>query len=497
MLGQRVASVASALEAHGVKAGDRVAILAKNTNAHFELFFAAVQIRAVLVPLNWRLAPGELQGVIEDSNACVLVVGEEFLGRVSGVHALPSGPKHIFVLGAEEGQDFQQAFSESAVTAYESLYEAPDAVGRAELIDDDVALQIYTSGTTGEPKGVMLTNRNLRHVVRRLGEVAAFTQSSKNIVTLPLFHIGGMAWALAGMTAGGTATVLSDFKPRQVLDLIASGSATHLACVPIMLTRLLQDAERRGELENKIKCIAFGGAPATPDLFSELLDVFGCKLVHFFGQTEVSGFATNLQVTRSSIGALSTEKLRSCGQPFEGVDIGIRDPETGQELSSGEVGEVWIKSHQNMAGYWNKPDETASTLTPDGWLRTGDAGYLDMDGYLFLVDRVKDMIISGGENIYPAEVEAVLLTHPSVEHAAVVGVPSKKWGEAVKAVVVTKLDTALTEEEIIEHCKANLASYKAPTSVDFTDEFPRNASGKVLRRALREQYWAGYERRIS
>jgi long-chain acyl-CoA synthetase len=247
---------------------------------------------------------------------------------------------------------------------------------------------------------------------------------------------------------------------------------------------------------SSVRAILYGASPITEDTLLKCLEVMGCEFIQVYGLTETTGAITILRADQHDPGGPHRDRLRSCGVPNDATSLRIANPDDHSDQPAGAVGEIWVKSAQNMLGYWHKPEETARTLTDDGWLKTGDAGYIDPDGFLFLHDRIKDMVVSGGENIYPAEVENAIMSHPGVADVAVIGVPDEKWGETVKAIVVRAPGTAATAEELIDHCRERVARFKCPTSVDFIDALPRNPSGKVLKRELREPFWVGHQRRI-
>jgi long-chain acyl-CoA synthetase len=290
--------------------------------------------------------------------------------------------------------------------------------------------------------------------------------------------------------------ILRDVDPAELLRLIEAEGITHMFVVPAVLMVLLMTPGIDTTDLSSLETIFYGASPIAEDLLVKCMERFGCDFAQVYGMTETTGAITRLEPADHDPTGPRQHLLRSAGKPLPGVELRIIDPDTGSDAGVGEVGELWTRSGYNMAGYWEKPEETAATLLDDGWLRTGDAGYLDEEGYLYLHDRIKDMIVSGGENVYPAEVENVLVAHPALADAAVIGVPSEKWGETVKGIVVRAPGTEATPEEIIAFCRERLAHYKCPTSIDFTDVLPRNPSGKILKRELRAPYWEGRERNI-
>ena len=313
---------------------------------------------------------------------------------------------------------------------------------------------------------------------------------------MPLFHIGGTGWALASMSRGGRLVILRDIDLNELLRLIAAERINTAFLVPAVLMVLLMVPAIAETDLSSLDTIFYGASPIAEDVLVQCLQVFGCDFSQLYGLTETTGAISSLAPVDHDPDGPRRYLLRSAGKPFRAVELKVVDPTTGDEAATGAVGEIWVRSPYNMLGYWENPTTTAATITPEGWLRTGDAGFVDADGYLFLHDRIKDMIVSGGENIYPAEIENVLLAHPDVIDAAVIGVPDERWGETVKAIVVRAPTSSVTAEELIAWCRERLAHYKCPTSVDFVETLPRNPTGKVLKRELREPYWAGQDRRI-
>jgi long-chain acyl-CoA synthetase len=369
----------------------------------------------------------------------------------------------------------------------------PGHVGQA----DDVSLQLYTSGTTGLPKGVMLANRNIATMIELAGSDAFdIDDTTVSLVAMPLFHIGGTGWALTAMSRGGTSVILRDMDPAELIRLVERERISHAFVVPAVLMLLLATPGIEKADLSSLDTIFYGASPIAEDVLIRCMDVIGCRFAQVYGMTETSGAIVRLDYEDHDPVGDRRHLLRAAGKALPGVEIRIVDPDTGDDVGPGPVGEIWTRSAYNMLGYWQKPEETASAIVDGGWLRTGDAGYLDDEGYLFLHDRIKDMVVSGGENIYPAEVENILLGVPGVVDAAVIGVPDDSWGETVKAVVVRGPDTEVSADDVIAFCRQRLAHYKCPTSVDFVETLPRNPSGKILKRELREPYWVGRERRV-
>jgi long-chain acyl-CoA synthetase len=496
---RRASTVAQALLGDDLKPGDRVAFLDRNGLAYFEVLFGGALAGAVNVAVNWRLAPAEMAAVIDDSQATVLVIHPEFVPCLAGMESGLPAVRRVVVLGEAKEHADQGGASDLArrvgyvewLGAYEPI--DPGYVGK----DDDVSMQLYTSGTTGLPKGVMLANRNVATMIESAGSDAFdIDDTTVSLVAMPLFHIGGSGWALTAMSRGGTSVILRDLDPSELLRLVERERITHAFVVPAVLMLLLATAGIEKADLSSLDTIFYGASPISEDVLVRCMDVIGCRFSQVYGMTETSGAIVRLDHEDHDPDGERRHLLRAAGKALPGVEIRIVDPDSGSDVSPNTVGEIWTRSAYNMIGYWQKPEETASTIVSGGWLRTGDAGYIDDDGYLFLHDRIKDMVVSGGENIYPAEVENALLGVPGIVDAAVIGVPDDTWGETVKAVVVRAPGSDVSSEEIIASCRTRLAHYKCPTSVDFAESLPRNPSGKILKRELREPYWVGRERRV-
>jgi acyl-CoA synthetase (AMP-forming)/AMP-acid ligase II len=481
--------VASALAADGVKAGDRLSFLGKNCDIHFELLFGMVKIGAVMTPLNWRLSAGELAWIVRDAGVRLLFVDAEFLDLAEQVREQVAGLRIVAVDSAAANKG----------DGYLAWRDRPGLKPVSHVSNpEDVALQIYTSGTTGRPKGAMLPHRGVL-AVRALPpeqqpEWNRWGEDDVSLVINPTFHISGTGFGLQTLCVGATGLIVREFDAGKVLDFIASEGLSKIFLVPASMQMLLRHPRARSVDYSRIRCMIYGASPMPVELLKEAMSVFRCGFVQMYGMTETSGTVVALEPEGHDINR--PERLRSAGKPMPGVEVVILD-EKGERLPPHKVGEITVRSPTTMLGYWNLPAETRAALSADNWMRTGDAGYLDEDGYLYLHDRVKDMIISGGENIYPAEVENAIFGHPDVAEVAVIGVPSEKWGEEVKAIVVPKPGHTPQPEDVIRWTRERIAHYKAPKSVDLIDVLPRNPSGKILRRELRERYWAGRARRVN
>jgi long-chain acyl-CoA synthetase len=477
--------VAAALAAAGIGNQDRVALIDKNDPTYFELLFGAAKLNAVLVDVNWRLAAPEMVQIVNDAEAKVLLVGPDFVPALDKFASELTSVTTIVVM-AESASHLRY---DDWLAPHEG---ATDPGGVSD--PQDVALQLYTSGTTGLPKGVMLTHENLFAFMGKVVPTWGFTGDSVSIVVLPLFHIGGSAWAIAGMAMAARCVVLRDADPALILQKVEEERVTHAIFVPALLGFLLQSPSLPTTDVSSLELIVYGASPITETVLRGVIAAFGCRFIQVYGLTETTGACVQLG-SEDHDPDNRPDLLRACGKPYPWVEVRVVDDD-GTDLPDGEVGELWVRSVQVMKGYWNKPEDTAAAIDAEGWFRTGDAGYRK-EGYFYLHDRVKDMIVSGGENIYPAEVENALMAHPDVADVGVFGVPDDRWGEAVHAVVVRVEGADPTAESLIAFARERLAGFKCPKAVTFADLLPRNPSGKILKRELREPFWAGRQRRIN
>src|SRR3954471_4717420 len=466
----RCPRLAGALRALGLQEGDRVGVVSPNCHRYLEIYQAVPGAGMVLVPLNQRHSDAELRYALEDSGAKLL-----FAGR-----AAPDLPWCVRTVVAM-GEDYE------ALLAGAAPAEFPGHIG-----EEDLAGLFYTGGTTGTAKGVMLTHLNLVSNAMPLQLCWPFSPETVWLVTAPLFHLAGSIAVLSTVWNAGRHVVLLPFAPAAALDLVERERVTATLVVPSMLAAMNEEQRARPRDVSSLRLLSFGGAPSATETLRRAHEVFpGASLLHLYGATETAPIATALPAFERFLDA---PQARSCGQPAVGVDVDIRRDD-GSSCDIGEVGEVAVRGPNVMGAYWNKPDQTAATLR-DGWYHTGDLGYMDEHAFVYLVDRAKDMIVSGGENVYSTEVEDVLYRHPAVLEAAVFGVPDARWGEAVHAVVVPR--APVTAGELIAHCRAAIAGYKVPKGVDLRAEpLPKSGAGKVLKRELRAPYWADRDAMVS
>ncbi len=477
----RTARVAGALLAAGLKKGDRIAWIGKNSDLYFTLFFGAARAGIVMAPIGWRLSPAEWAFIVNDTRAKIVFTGpgfdavpEQLAGR------LDHGPK---IVGAD---------------AARAMIDAAARIAFAPSGRDDAVLQLYTSGTTGNPKGAVLTNTNLFGLRKHSADLdmpyTKWEDDEAVLVAMPCAHIGGTGLGIMALAAGLPGVILAEFNPDGVFDAVERHGVTRFFIVPAALQMLLLHP-RCGSVDySRLKYILYGAAPIPLELLRQCIQMFGAQFIQAYGMTETTGTISMLPPEDHD--PEGNQRMRSAGKPLPGVEIRIMGAD-GAEVPTGEVGEVVTRSSNNMQGYWNLPEATAKTMSGDGWIRTGDAGYMDEDGYLYIHDRVKDMIITGGENVYPAEVESAIYGHPAVQEVAVFGIPDDKWGETVKAVVVPKPGMTVEEGDIIAWTRDRIAAFKAPRSIDVIAALPRNASGKILRKNLRAPYWEGHERMVN
>jgi acyl-CoA synthetase (AMP-forming)/AMP-acid ligase II len=476
--------IADQLIASGISPQERIGYLAKNSDHFFEFLFGACMARVALAPINFRLAAPEVAEIIADSGARLLIVGSDFVELAEKALDLLASRPRLIALGFDrDGYVRHDVWAAGAETRDPRLPIEPD---------DDV-IQLYTSGTTGQPKGVQLTNRNYLELFQLVAESGGLNYEAGETVlgAMPFFHVAGVNIALVTMASGARTAVVKDILPDLVLELIRTERVNHAFLAPAIIQMLIQAPSMATADLSSVKVLSYGASPISDDLLLKAKARFKCDFVQFYGRTETTGVGTLLRPEAHDPGL---GKLRSCGLAWPGVEVKIVDG-NGEEVPPGAVGEVVIKSPVVMKGYWNKPEATAASVR-DGWMRTGDAAYRDEDGYVYIYDRVKDMIVTGGENVYPAEVENAIAGHPDVADVAVIGVPDEQWGEAVKAIIVARAGAARDPATVIAWSRDRIANYKVPKSVDFVEAIPRNITGKILRRELRRPYWEGRNRMV-
>ncbi len=481
----RASRIANGLIEYGVKPQARVGYMGMNSDRFFETVYGCFKANAVLVGVNWRLAPPEVVYVLNDAQAEVLFVGAEFVPLIEAIKGqLKTVRKFVAVDGGHaEWPGFDDWRDRQAA-------EDPNL----SIAGDDDVIQLYTSGTTGHPKGVQLTNANYMAFFDMAQQAgwAHMDAGASNLVAMPNFHVAGVNMGLVTTAQGARAYIMKTVDPVGVTKFVTDFKTENMFLVPAVIQFLIQIPGVDKIDFSPLKRVFYGASPISEEVLLKAKALLKCEFTQLYGLTETVGAGTFLDNDGHDP---AKGKLRSCGKPYPGFEIRCVDAE-GNDVPQGQVGEIVMRSASVMKGYWNKPEATAKAIV-DGWFHTGDAGYFDADGYLFIYDRVKDMIVSGGENVYPAEVENALMSHPAIADAAVIGVPDEKWGEAVKGCVVLKKDANASADEIIAFCKTRIAGYKTPKSVDFVEALPRNPSGKILRRELREPYWAGKERRVN
>jgi long-chain acyl-CoA synthetase len=485
---ERVSRIAGALHARGVRSGDRVAILALNSDRYFELMYAIPWIGAAMVPINTRLAAPEIEYILADSGAVALFVDTAMAHHLEALQGRLADVKAVVWL--------DDTSSPSDVLRFEDLAGGP-AIDDADAGDRDLAGLFYTGGTTGRSKGVMLSHTNL--VVNALNGVAGigFDAETTYIHSGPMFHLADGASTFGVTMVGGSHAFVPRFDPIDVLQTIECEQVTHAQFVPTMINMLVSHP-RFAEFDIKtLSFILYGASPMPEGVLRRAMQVMPhVRLMHAYGMTEAAPIVTLLDPRYTTLAGPFAGRLKSCGQTALACEIKVVDSER-REVPRGTAGELAIRGANIMQGYWNKPDETAAVLV-DGWYYSGDGAYMDEEGFVYIVDRLKDMIISGGENVYSAEVENAISLLPGVGEVAVIGVPDERWGERVHAIIVPKPGATLGADEVMEHCRGQIAGYKCPRSVDFrTTPLPLSGAGKILKRELREPYWKGFTKAVN
>jgi O-succinylbenzoate-CoA ligase len=485
-INERVNRLANALAQLGVGKGDRIGILHVNCNQYIETYFAVAKLGAIFVPLNFRAKADELTYMVANAEAKFLFVGSRYLDIVNTMLPhLPTIKQTISIDSKQEGKMYYEDLLHSA---------SPDEV-MGEIGDEDITILMYTAGTTGLPKGVPLKHNAFATYALENVEPASPDIEERNLLTVPLYHVAGIQAMLAAIYGGRTLVLMKQFEVKEWLEMIQREKATRAMLVPTMLKRVIDDPDYNKYDLSSLQVITYGAAPMPFEVINKAIKVMPwVRFINAFGQTETASTITTLGPEDHIIEGTEEERQKklkrltsSIGKPLPDVEVKIVD-EDGKALPSPEVGEILARGPRIMTGYWRDEKKTSQAITSDGWLRTGDMGWMDEEGYIYLAGRGDDMIIRGGENISPEEVENVLHSHPKIEEASVIGIPDMEWGQEPRAVVVLKKGEVATSEEIIEYCRLKLAGFKRPRSVVFIDALPRNQMGKVLRKKLREEY---------
>lgn len=475
-LDERTNRLANVLSGRGVVPQARIAVLDRSAPQVIEVLFAAAKIGAVTVPANWRLAPSELADVLADAGAVVLFYHGSFEDSAKYLSEHVPSLRHLIRIDGDGEYDYESLMAAADETD-------PGWTGAA----NDVVLQLYTSGTTAKPKGVLSSNANLG-ACTQTGAPWGFDSSSVSLCAMPLFHIGGLGWVLVGMASGAHNVIVPEFTPESLLEDLEQYRITNTFLVPSVIGMLVDVPSAPERDFTALRSIAYGSSPITPAVLKRALLTFDRPLFQVYGLTETHGAITQLDAVDHSTEGDRVHLLRSVGKPYPWVELKIVGPDGSDSAELGQPGEICVRSPQNTVGYFHRPEETAQAIDADGWFHTGDVGRLDEDGYLYITDRIKDMIISGGENVYPIEVESVLADYPGISQVAVIGVPDPVWGEAVKAVVVTSPGVHIDSHELLTFAREQLAGYKCPKTIEVVTALPVGATGKILKRELREQY---------
>jgi len=485
----RVARFAGGLRKLGISEGDRIAILSLNSDRYFEYYFGVPWAGACVVPLNIRWSAPENAYSLKDAGAKILVVDDAFAKMVPALKEQGVELDHVIFIGDGEMPE--------GCHSYEQMILDNEPAEDAYRKNDDLAGIYYTGGTTGFPKGVMLSHINVWSSAMALCVEVGLKEENRLLHAAPMFHLADGAMTQGGILAGVTHCFIPMFTPDATIKAIESYQISHALLVPVMIQMVINHPDMKTADLSCLKYILYGASPiAESVLVQAMTSLPNAAFAQGYGQTELAPLATMLGPEYHVTEGPNSGKLKSAGKAICCVEIKISDEE-GRSLPSGEIGEIAVSGPNAMAGYWNKPEETAVSMR-DGWIHTGDAGYMDEDGFLFLVDRVKDMIVSGGENVYSAEVENAIMNHPDVDQVVVIGIPSEEWGEQVHAEVILKKGKSVSTEDIIAKTKEYIANYKCPRSVSFrTEPFPLSGAGKLLKREVRKPYWEGKERQIN
>ncbi|MCH7522957.1 MAG: long-chain-fatty-acid--CoA ligase, partial [Chloroflexi bacterium] len=469
--------------------GVRLACLSKNSIEHALLFYAASKAGVVPVPLNYRLAAPEWAYIINDAQAKMLIASAAYVSIADGFRSELMTVERFIAIGADgaEGWDDYHRW----------VADQPDTAPDRVVTDEHDVYQLYTSGTTGHPKGAVLTHGAVSAQLHQVQLVVQGTPGERALIVAPLYHAAAAITAFVSVAGGGSLYIQEDFNPLEVVRALSEENMVQATLIPAMIQACLVFVPDIAERDySNLRRITYGASPIAEETLRRAVDVFKCEFAQGYGMTETTAILTYLLPSDHEVALKEKpELLLSAGRPLLGTELRVVD-EDDKPLPNGTIGEIIGRGPQLMRGYWNLPDESAEALR-GGWMHTGDAGVMDDEGYIYIQDRVKDMIVSGGENIYPRVIEDVLFKHPAIADAAVIGVPDEQWGETVKAIVVLRDKATATEEEVIEFCRDKLGGFERPRSVEFVKALPRNPTGKVLKRELREPYWAGQKRRVA
>ena len=481
VVAERVARLARALQALGLRPGDRVAMLSLNSDRYMEYLMAVPWAGGVFNPCNIRWSPAEILYSLEDSGSSILFVDEAFKAVAQKMQG-PASPVKTWIY-CGEGE------IPAGMLGYEQLIAGSDWVPDALRRGDDLLGLLYTGGTTGQPKGVMVSHTGLGSSALSLLAEGLAPPDAVYLHAAPMFHLADLGFTAPQWLQGNTQSFIAAFSPEAVVDAIERDRVTHTLLVPTMIQMLIDHpVMRQGRDLSSLKCVVYGASPISETLLDRAMAVLpGVDFAQAYGMTELSPLATVCPAFYHTAEGRKLGKLGSAGRASYCTEVRIVDAQA-REVPRRTVGEIIVRGPNVMQGYWNKPDLTAATLR-DGWMHTGDGGYMDDDGFIFVVDRVKDMIITGGENVYSAEVENALGKHPTVAACAVIGIPSEEWGETVHAVVMLKPGQTVDARSLMDFCKTLIAGYKCPRSIEFVDAFPLSGAGKILKAELRARYW--------
>ncbi len=490
-LKERVNRLADSLNRLGLEKGERAAILEVNCNEYVEACFATVKVGGIFVPLNFRIRQEELTYLVNKAEPKILFVGSRYADMANSARSQLPSVKHFIIIGGKQ----------EGMLSYDELIASGSAEEKtfAEVNDEDIAVLMFTAGTTGLPKGVPQDNSAYSsYVLTNVDPPDMEAPPETNVLVMPLYHVAGMQALMAGIYGGRTIALMRQFDEKEWFETVQREKATRVMVVPTMLKRIVEHPDFDQYDLSSVRVVTYGAAACPYEVLRKTIERFpGRALINAFGGTETSSTIAALRAEDQVITGKETEQERekklkrlatSIGLPMDDVEIQVRDEE-GRVLPAGETGEIVAKGPRIMRGYWRDEEKTKKAFTPDGWYRTGDMGYVDEEGYIYLSGRADDLIVRGGENIGPDEVESVLSTHPKIEEAAVIGVKDMEWGQQVRAIVRLKAGETATEQEIMDFCRPRLAGFKRPSSVFFVaEELPKTSTGKVLRRTLREKY---------